>query len=260
MDSPQHFLTRLRYKLAARELARLLRNPYEQHRTLWTLFADAPSSGSAAAPRTFLFRQNREPALAKRGVGEFLVISDRPALSDSRFQAQVKPYRPQLAEGDALHFQLRAEVLASIAGKDANGSRLRGKKHDPMLSALKAAAPEMRSALRTRWLHGESNQEADGDVSKPSLLISDWLAPKLARLGFALDLASSRAESHETVQLKCDGKGKAICFSEADFQGQLRVTDPALATSAALGGVGHSKAFGCGLLLLRRVQLDLPND
>lgn len=255
MDSPQHFLTRLRYKLAERELARQLRNPYEQHRTLWTLFADAPNSELVVAPRTFLFRQNREPALAKLGVGEFVVISDRPALADSRFQAQVKPYRPLLAAGDALHFQLRAEVLASKAGKDAEGKRLRGKKHDPMLSALGAAEKLVRGALRSQWLHGGA--DSAGNIT-PALLLSDWLAPKLARLGFALDLASSRAESHETVRLKRDGQ--VIYFSEADFLGQLRVTDPTLATLAALGGIGHSKAFGCGLLLLRRVQIEAQDD
>lgn len=254
MDSPQHFLTRLRYPLAARELARQLYNPYEQHRTLWKLFSD----GAAAPARTFLFRQNREPALAQRGVGEFLVISDRPMLSDSRFQTQGKPYQPKLAVGDALHFQLRAEVLASIAGKDTHGQRLRGKKHDPMLTALKSAPPDARAVLRKLWLHGQSDQESN--INTPALLLSDWLAPKLARLGFALDQQSSRAESHETVRLKRDDKSKEICFSEADFLGQLRVTDPALATLAALGGVGHSKAFGCGLLLLRRVRLDTLDD
>jgi CRISPR system Cascade subunit CasE len=260
MSSPEHYLTRLRYPLSNRELARGLRNPYEQHRTLWQLFAEpgqGKSQGNAthSADRQFLFRQNRDPALARRGMGEFILISNRPALADTRFVMQAKAYRPQLKTGDSLHFLLRAEVLASIAQK-VDG--VRGKRHDPMLSALKSAAPEARGALRKLWLHGESDQEAN--ISQPALLISDWLAPKLARLGFALDLQSSRAERHETVQLKRDGKGKEICFSEADFQGQLRVTDPAPATLAALGGIGHSKAFGCGLLLLRRVQLDTPDD
>lgn len=251
MDSPQHFLSRLRYPLSNRELARHLRNPYEQHRTLWQLFANDAVTPSPARP--FLFRQNRDPALAKRGEGEFMVLSDQMPSHTHGFKVSAKPYHPKLALGDCLHFLLRAEVLASKMEKAAG---VRGKKHDPMLSALAAAAPAARAALRKLWLHGQSDQEAN--ISTPALLISDWLAPKFARLGFDLDLNSSRAESHERLRLARDGKD--IWFSEADFQGQLRVTDPVLATGAALGGIGHSKAFGCGLLLLRRVQIEAQDD
>ena len=93
MQPDSYFFTRLRFKLTERELARDMRNPYEQHRTLWKLFADAPDDTSKehAQPRSFLFRQNRDPALAKLGLGEFVVISDRTANANSRFTVAVKP-------------------------------------------------------------------------------------------------------------------------------------------------------------------------
>ena len=47
---------------------------------------------------------------------------------------------------------------------------------------------------------------------------------------------------------------RKLQFTTVDFSGQLAVTDP-LAFVAALGsGIGRAKAFGCGLLLIRRVN------
>jgi len=41
--------------------------------------------------------------------------------------------------------------------------------------------------------------------------------------------------------------------STVDFQGILTVTDPELFRKALYEGLGKSKAFGCGLMLVRRV-------
>ncbi|MFI1885379.1 type I-E CRISPR-associated protein Cas6/Cse3/CasE [Streptomyces jumonjinensis] len=47
-----------------------------------------------------------------------------------------------------------------------------------------------------------------------------------------------------------NGKGPSVTFRSATFEGCLRVTDPALFTARLLGGIGPSKAYGCGLLTL----------
>ncbi|MFP8886831.1 type I-E CRISPR-associated protein Cas6/Cse3/CasE [Streptomyces mangrovi] len=46
------------------------------------------------------------------------------------------------------------------------------------------------------------------------------------------------------------GKGPRVTFHTATFEGRLRVTDPAAFTDRLLGGIGPSKAYGCGLLTL----------
>ncbi|MCC3654001.1 type I-E CRISPR-associated protein Cas6/Cse3/CasE [Streptomyces sp. S07_1.15] len=46
------------------------------------------------------------------------------------------------------------------------------------------------------------------------------------------------------------GKGPRITFHTASFEGCLRVTNPAAFTNSLLGGIGPSKAYGCGLLTL----------
>ena len=42
-----------------------------------------------------------------------------------------------------------------------------------------------------------------------------------------------------------------IRFSTVDFSGELLVTNPQLFNLALYNGLGHAKAFGCGLLLVR---------
>ena len=49
------------------------------------------------------------------------------------------------------------------------------------------------------------------------------------------------------------GKGKKSGFSSVDFLGDLKITDVENFTSALFKGVGRAKAFGCGLLLIRRI-------
>lgn len=248
MVNSTHQLIRVRYDLADRELARRLRNPYEQHRTLWRLFPDAPQ-------RAFLFRQSSDPALQRRGIGEFLLLADRPPKTDHPFKLETRRYQPALEVDDRLHFSLRAEVLASGAPRppDSTSSpaRKRGERFDPLWRALQQVPSEQRAALRRLWLYGDSDPSG---VTIPARLLSDWLAPKLARLGLALDLEQSRSEGYDTVTLT--GAERKISYSYADFQGLVRVLDPALAMQAALQGVGHGKAFGCGLLLLRRASSD----
>jgi CRISPR system Cascade subunit CasE len=45
---------------------------------------------------------------------------------------------------------------------------------------------------------------------------------------------------------------KPIQFSTLDFEGVLEVTDPATLVAKVAAGYGPQKAFGCGLMLLRR--------
>ena len=46
-----------------------------------------------------------------------------------------------------------------------------------------------------------------------------------------------------------------IVVSTLDFEGELRVTDPEAFLSALSNGIGPAKAFGCGLMLVRRLRI-----
>ena len=69
------------------------------------------------------------------------------------------------------------------------------------------------------------------------------------RSGFALEELA--VEDYRIARLKRPGGGRAS-FGVLDLRGVLTVRDPKLFASALAAGFGRSKAFGCGLMLVRR--------
>ena len=66
-----------------------------------------------------------------------------------------------------------------------------------------------------------------------------------------------RADNYDQIRLSRgpDGKGprqRPLTFSVLDLEGELEVTDPALFLRSLAAGFGRAKAFGCGLMLIRR--------
>ncbi|MGY6275374.1 type I-E CRISPR-associated protein Cas6/Cse3/CasE [Methylomonas sp. MgM2] len=47
-------------------------------------------------------------------------------------------------------------------------------------------------------------------------------------------------------------KGQKSCFSSVDFCGELQITDPEKFRQTLFNGLGRAKAFGCGLLMVKR--------
>ena len=80
----------------------------------------------------------------------------------------------------------------------------------------------------------------------------DWLLSRAAQWGLAIRADSLMQNGYRQQRLK--RKGKHIEFSTLDYQGIAQVSDPDLLRQALLEGVGHSKGFGCGLLLVKRVD------
>jgi len=52
---------------------------------------------------------------------------------------------------------------------------------------------------------------------------------------------------------KAAKNGEKSGFSSVDFTGELQITDPEKFRQTLFQGMGRSKAFGCGLLMVRRV-------
>lgn len=84
-----------------------------------------------------------------------------------------------------------------------------------------------------------------------------WLANKGKNNGFELVRDEKRgrlkfqAESYRWHNLP--KKGKTAGFSSIDFDGVLKVTEPELFRKTLFNGIGPSKSFGCGLMLVRRI-------
>lgn len=205
------------------ELTRLAPdNAYRAHQQLWRLF-----QRNGEEQRHFLFRREISKAWPV-----FMVVSKEPPDdTDNRWQIETKPYAPQLSAGQPLQFQLRANPVVSRS--QANG---RSKRHDVVMDAKLSYPSDQRPPM------AQIAQEAG----------ERWLRGKAEQLGISLEGAPLLVEGYRQERLR-KGNGQRIQFSTLDLEGQCTVTQPERFTQALYNGIGPSKAFGCGLMLVRRV-------
>jgi CRISPR system Cascade subunit CasE len=189
------------------------------HRLVWTLFADNPDRR-----RDFLWREDKP--------GQFMLLSARPPDSGSLFSVETKPFAPVLGSGDRLHFILRANP--TVAHAVPNRAR-RSPRSDVVMAALKPIP------------QGEDRQQA-----RPRLIQeagAAWLRQKGEKSGFKPVMV--KADGYDQRHIPRDGKAP-ITLSTLDFEGVLAVTDPPIFLAALASGFGRARAFGCGLMLIRR--------
>jgi CRISPR system Cascade subunit CasE len=202
------------------------------HGLVWSLF-----SRPDEAKRDFLYREI-EP-------GAFIVVSDR-APEDPRglWTIEQQEYEPQLAIGDPLRFVLRANPTLAVP----QPGEKRGKRVDVIMHA--------KSKL-------DRSQRADFSADDARGVALDWLIKRGPAIGAAFDLDHCDATGYIQVKIprgpndpdrpsRATGKS-VIEFSEIDFEGVLTVTDPEKLCTALFKGIGKAKAFGCGLMMVRRV-------
>lgn len=187
------------------------------HRLLWAAFADGPDRR-----RDFLWREEHD--------GTFLTLSERPPQPMDLFAPhEVREYAPVLAPGERLDFVLRA---------NATRTRREGNRRvDVVMDALHGLPGGARGPERMAAASREG---------------AAWLARQGEAAGFKVVTAA--AGDYSTVALpdhRGPRKGQPQ-FGILDLEGRIEVTD-AVAFLAQLGrGFGRAKAFGCGLMLIRR--------
>jgi CRISPR system Cascade subunit CasE len=188
---------------------------------MWALFADGPER-----KRDFLWRE------AEAGV--FYTLSERPPV-DSHGLFELDPpksFEPTFAVGDRLNFMLRAN--ATVARGSEKGKR--GKPCDVVMDTI-FKVPAAERADRRRTAVEESGRA--------------WLARQGELGGFAVDVREIRVPSYQV--LRVEHSGPKARLGVLDLEGALTVTDPAIFIERVRAGFGRAKAFGCGLMLLRRV-------
>lgn len=188
------------------------------HNLIWTLFADTPDR-----TRDFLWREEKD--------GHFLVLSNRAPIQSDLWQLfEPKPFAPALNAGDTLEFSLRVNATRMKRGE-------KPQRVDVVMDALHAVPQPERKAKRMEIANRE---------------IAAWLAGQGGKAGF--DLLSSQCEdytAHALDSYRGPRKGQPQ-FGICDVTGTLRVTDPAAFVAQIGAGFGRAKAFGCGLMLIRR--------
>lgn len=194
----------------------MLQGAYQEHQWVWRFFPSAPG-----APRDHIFRRTDQGQAMR-----FYVVSARPPVTFSdAWTIQSRAYAPQLGVGDVLEFELRANpvITRRVGGRQ--------QRHDVVMDAKKhadAGSADSYALLRTSC--------------------TQWLSRQGARHGFHVDEASLSVEGYTQHVAKRD----ELRFSTVDYRGMLTVGDPGAFVRMLGTGLGHAKAFGCGLMLVRR--------
>ncbi|MFE7633684.1 type I-E CRISPR-associated protein Cas6/Cse3/CasE [Kitasatospora sp. NPDC057518] len=164
----------------------------------------------------------------------------------------IRDYSPllgQLAVGREFAFRLKASPVQNTSKPEkpsAHHTKSAAELHHRSYRlAHRTAAQQLAWFLdRTeRW--GFTVPEARTDHPAPGLEPSDSDAPAHARPAREVRI-TDRSRSSFTKP----GTRTAVTLTTATFEGRLRISDPALLQTALLGGIGPSKAYGCGLLTL----------
>jgi len=223
-----------------KSLIKLNKNVYASHKLIWQLFPGQPESS-----RDFLFRQEFESEQCpdserSQGMPIFYVVSKRkPEPVPGILSVLTKTYNPRLEKGMRLGFILRANPVVSRPQEGKKNSA----KHDILMDAKTKAKLENIPPQRI-W-----------DVMRQSAI--DWLIRKSNDFGFKIidnegNLCIDTYSYRQHRLYKPQGK-QEIKFSSIDFRGALMVSNPDSFYRALFEGIGKSKSFGCGLMMIRRI-------
>lgn len=230
------YLSRVRVApegLDSSALGKLLRgNAYGNHQLLWRLFPEHQQ-------RPFLFRQELESesrvALGQpRGMPLFYVLSSvEPIDVRGLLSCEIKRFEPKLRTGQRLAFKLRANPCVARQEEGQRNSR----RHDVLMDAKKTAQKQGR----------DDREQLRAAMDRAAV---DWLADstRAANSGYRLQ-AEPRIDAYQQHTYR--RKGQRIRFSSVDYEGVLEVTAPDTFQATLALGIGRSRAFGCGLWLIR---------
>lgn len=198
------------------------------HRLVWSLFAGDPD-----AKRHFLYRE-MNPQQGRPGRVEFMILSREPPRDAlGLFDVESRPFEAKLAPGDRLGFSLRANPTV-----DRRAGRVTAARSDVVMDKLYATPKAER---------------AEGRRVAIQLAGCSWLEQQGQSHGFALHRPDEtlRIDGYNRITLQRRRAGP-ITFSSLDIDGVLIVRDPGRFLTKLASGFGRAKAFGCGLMLIRR--------
>lgn len=210
------------------------RNPYDLHRQLWRLFpgqARETRDAEDAERQGFLFRIENAPT----GRPARLLVQSRRAPQSATGIALLgtREFNPQPAAGLRLAFVLTANPVKTIVDVEAQAKPDKLARHAERVVHRADAAP--RSPKSRVPLVKEEEQR-------------EWLARKLVAAGV---VEAVSVFPHAPTHFRKGNRGGKLVT--ASFEGVLQVADPGQLTHLLQNGVGPAKAFGCGLLLVRRI-------
>jgi len=197
-----------------------------RHELIWSLFSDGPDRN-----RDFLWREEKH--------GLFYTLSARKPQSDL-FTIESKPFEPSLKIDDKLAFSLRANPVVTRKSK----GKKRGQRHDIVMDRLKSLRPH----------NPEKGDLGERCFARNDLIKEaghDWIKHQSEKHGFEVNTVQVDGYHQHILQRR--NKNSSGNISTLDFEGTLTITDPKTFLEKLTAGFGSAKAFGCGLMLIRRL-------
>ena len=206
---------------APQQLFQLARaGEYVFHQWLWELFPHQQQ-------RDFIYRREE-----RRGALRFYLLShNRPVMTHPLLQVECKPFTPHLDAGMQLGFSLRANPVICRQGK----------RHDLLMHTKHRLRNDVKP--EEMWAHQERAAQ-------------EWLASQGAQAGFTPQPGAVSVMSYQQQQVVRPKSRSLVQFSTVDFSGVLTVDDPTRFTGQLAKGFGKSRAFGCGLMLIKPAKGD----
>ena len=205
-------------------LIRKIADPYQRHKIIWQLF----NTNDLPQKRDFIFHYNEDKH-------EFYIVSPFKPKKTHWSIIEIKQYDPKLRSNMLLRF--KTQVNATIDTKDLfSQKKIRT---DVVIHAIKVARHKNQLFSRNELIQSSA---------------LNWLKNREKMGGFLVQHAV--ASSYQQYQLWKSSKRK-LSFSTIELEGMIKVTNPNLFKNILFHGLGRKRAFGYGLMFVKKTQPNL---
>lgn len=210
-------------------------NQYREHQVIWKLFAIDPNQ-----ERDFLFR-----FILEQNLPTYYILSKRPPVNSPEGWKLEGPreYDPRIKNG--MHFEFSLRVNPVVTKKDPGNpdDQKKRKRHDVVMN------------LRQKWKDsGKPKDEWPTNMQMVVQAGSEWIQERQETFGFSVLANHLLVEGYTRMHFGKKDNSKAVQLGVLDYGGILEVTDRNSFQNSLFNGIGHSKAFGCGLLLIKPIK------
>jgi len=200
-----------------------IENIYSEHQLIWQFFPSQPE-------RQFLYRRelinNRPSYIVVSNVQPTIPIN----IANDTVILESKQYNPTIYDDQRFSFTIRVNPI-----KETKSNR---KRHDVVMYAIKN---------HYNLYNYKPNRQVIIQES-----VSNWLKHHQNKNGFEIIENSICVDEYFQHQLFSKTNEK-IQFSTCNISGQLIITDDDKFKKMLYNGIGKSKGFGCGLMLIKPV-------